>query len=202
MRVCSVVDPTGDRVPMRTSRVAGLAMVALALALLVPLSTPRAESADCGSLDISIEPSAGFSEFTCDSGSFAGGGPSRTEEGIVANGVGSVFIVRHAVAGVRTYFSRMDTRALVDDGSVFGKTENWISAPGGNQFIVSRFKGWLPKRPDRPLACFAFSRFTGHVDRSSGFRHIVFGFYCTETADQVSDAEVRRLIDAVKLGFE
>ncbi len=177
------------------------AALALALALVVPLSAPQAGT-DCGSLDIALETSAEFPKVQCDSGSFAGGGPSRTEEGIAASGAMSLFIIRHAVAGVRTYFERRDTRSFFEDATTFAKIENWAAAPGGNQFVVARFKGWLNGKPDLPLACFAFSRFTGHVARSTGFRHVVYGFYCTALAEQVSDAEVRRLISAVKFSFE
>lgn len=183
------------RVPSR------LSTSALALALVVPLSAPRAET-DCASLDIAIEAAAEFSKFTCDSGSFAGGGPSRTEEGIVASGSASLFVVRHAVAGVRTYFSRMDTRQFIDDGSTFAKIEDWTAAPGGNQFMAARFKGQLAGQSDLTLACFGFSRFTGHVARTSGFRHLMFGFYCTALVEEISDAEVRRLIDAIEFSFE
>jgi hypothetical protein len=184
--------------PFLPSRLAG---AALALALVIPLSAPRAET-DCASLDITIEPSAEFPDIKCDSGSFAGGGPSRIEEGIVASGAGSLFVVRHAVAGVRTYFNRFDTRVFIDAGSTFAKIEGWTAAPGGNQFAVARFKGRLTGKPDLPLACFAFSRFTGHVSHSSGYRHVVYGFYCTALAEEVPDADVHRLIDAVKFTFE
>jgi hypothetical protein len=177
------------------------AKAALALVLLIPFSAPRAET-DCGSLGISLDPAAGFKETRCDAASHAGGGPSHATEGFVASGLGAFFVVRHATAGVRSYFTRMDTRALVDDGSPFAKIENWAAAPGGNQFAVARFKGWLTGKPDMPLGCFAFSRFSGHVASSSGYRHIVYGFYCSALDDQVSDTDVRRLIDAIKFSFE
>jgi len=178
------------------------AKAALALVLLIPFSAPRAETADCASLEIALDASAGFKETKCDNGSHAGGGPSHSEEGLVAEGLASVFVVRHVTAGVRTYFDRQDTRVFIDSGTAFSKIENWAAAPGGNQFTVARFKGWLSGNAGQPLACFAFSRFTGHVARSSGFRHIVYGFYCTALDDQVSDDEVRRLIGAIKFSFE
>jgi hypothetical protein len=178
-----------------------LARCVLALALVIPVSAPRAET-ECASLDIALDPAAGFSKLTCDSGTFGGGGPSRTEEGIMASGPASLFAVRHAVAGVRTYFTRVDTRVLIDMGSPFARIENWTSAPGGNQFIVARFNGRLTGKPDLPLACLAFSRFSGHVASTTGFRHLVYGFYCTALAQDVPDAEVRRLIDAIKFSFE
>jgi hypothetical protein len=168
---------------------------------MMPLAAPRAET-DCASLNIAIASSAEFSKVTCDSASFSGGGPSRTEEGIVASDPVSLFVVRHAVAGVRTYFCRVDTRALIDSGSAFAKIEDWAAAPGGNLFMVARFKGRLAGKSDLPLACFAFSRFTGYVAGTTGFRHILYGFYCTVLVEQVSDAEVRRLIDAIELSFE
>lgn len=174
---------------------------AFALTLVVPLSAPRAET-DCASLDIALDPAVHLPEVSCDNGSFAGGGPSHTMEAIVASGRASFFVIRHGVAGVRTYFNRLETRALIDSGSTFATIEDWTAAPGGNGFAVGRFQGRMTGTSDLPLACFGFSRFSGHVASTTGFRHVLYGFYCTALADQVSDADVRRLIDAIKFNFE
>jgi hypothetical protein len=176
-------------------------MAAFVVALAIPLSTVQAET-DCASLDIALEPSAELPDVKCDSGSFMHGGPSRTEEGIVATGGEAVFVIRHAAAGVRTYFERRDTRVFIDRGAAFAKIEEWTAAPGGNQYMVARFKGWLSGQPALPLSCFGFSRYTGHVAQTTGFRHIVYGFYCVAQSEQVSDADLHRLIDAVKFDFE
>jgi len=101
-----------------------------------------------------------------------------------------------------SHFNRLDTRVLIDVGSPFAKIEDWAAAPGGNQFVVARFRGRLTGKPDLPLACFGFSRFTGHVSHSTGYRHVVYGFYCTALAGEVADADVHRLIDAMKFTFE
>ena len=186
------------RPPCAQSR---LAKAALALALVVPLSAPLAKT-DCASLDIELEASAEFTKVECDQGSFAGGGPSRTEEVIGAQGSTSLFVIRHAVAGERTYFERRDTRALLEGAPPFAKTENWAAAPGGNQFMVTRFRGWLAEQLALPLSCFGFSRFTGHVASTAGFRHIVYGFYCALQPDEISDSDVRRLIGILKFSFE
>ena len=181
---------------------AGFAL-ALSVALAVPLSALRAADADCESLDIALSSTSGFNEITCSSGGSGGGGLSETEEAIFASGAARFFVVRHATAGVRTYFSRRSTREIIDYGSAFGTVENWGAAPGGNQFEVARFNGRLKNEPDLPLACFAFSRFTSHVDHStSGFRHILYGFYCVAVADQIPDPEVRRLIGSITINFE
>jgi hypothetical protein len=186
--------------PRRATVVAALA---LTLALAAPLSAPRAADADCESLDIGLSSRSGFSEITCSSGGSGGGGLSETEEGIFAKGAAKFFVVRHAAAGVRTYYTRVSTRQIIDSVSAFSKIENWGAAPGGNQFEVARFNGQLKDRADLPLACFAFSRFTSHVDRStSGFRHILYGFYCVAVADQIPDAEIRRLIASITFSFE
>jgi len=178
-----------------------MAPVTLALALAAPLSAPQAKT-DCASLGIELEASAEFTKVECDQGSFAGGGPSRTEEVIGAQSSTSLFVIHHAAAGVLTYFERRDTRTLLEGAPPFAKTENWAAAPGGNQFIVTRFRGWLAEQPALPLSCFGFSRFTGHVARSTGFRHIVYGFYCVLQPDEISDSDVRRLIGALKFSFE
>ncbi len=203
--MCSASDRLWFRsrhgLPRRPYALSRLAKAAFALALVVPLSAPQAKT-DCASLGIELEASAEFTKIECDQGSFAGGGPSRTEEVIGAQSSTSLFVIHHATAGVRTYFERRDTRALLEGTPPFAKTENWAAAPGGNQFVVTRFKGWLAEQPALPLSCFGFSRFTGHVARSTGFRQIVYGFYCALQPDEVSDADVRRLIGALKFSFE
>jgi hypothetical protein len=203
--VCSASDGLWFRsrhgLPRRPCALSRLAKAALALALVVPLSAPLAKT-DCASLDIEFEASAEFTKVECDQGSFGGGGPSETEEVIGAQSSTSLFVIHHAEAGVRTYFERRDTRGLLEGEPLFAKTENWAVAPGGNQFIVTRFKGWLAGQPALPLSCFGFSRFTAHVARSTGYRHIVYGFYCALQPDQISDSDVRRLIGALKLSFE
>jgi len=176
--------------------------LAFTLFFVVPLSAPRAET-DCASLDIALASTSGFSEIECSRESFAGGGPSQTEEGIFASNAATIFVVRHEAAGVRTYFTRTNTRQIIDMVSTFAKIENWTAAPGGNRFEVARFNGRLNNKPDVPLACFAFSRFTGHVDHSSsGFRHLLFGFYCVAVSDPISDAVVRHLIGSITFSFE
>jgi|SRR5215470_8173931 len=183
-------------------RAAELALV-FTVALVAPLSALWAADADCESLGIALASTSGFNEIKCTSGGSGGGGLSQTEEGIVASGAATLFVIRHAAAGVRTYFTRASTRQITDAVSAFGKIENWGAAPGGNQFEVARFNGRLADHPDLPLACFAFSRFTGHVDHSSsGFRHMLYGFYCVAVADQIPDAEVRRLIGSITFNFE
>ena len=66
--------------------------------------------------------------------------------------------------------------------------------------MVTRFRGWLAEQLALPLSCFGFSRFTGHVARTTGFRE--YGFYCALQPDEISNSDVRRLIGALKFSFE
>src|SRR5262244_2874753 len=99
-----------------------VARSAFALALVVPLTAPRAET-DCASLDIGLASTSDFSKIKCNSDSSTGGGLSQTEEGIDATSAATLFVVRHATAGVRTYFMRTNTRHIIDAVSAFAKIE-------------------------------------------------------------------------------
>jgi hypothetical protein len=172
----------------------------IGLALVVGLSVPAAHAEDCASLDIHLGSAAGYTDVKCDSSDSMSEGTSATEETIRATDDRSIFLIRHEGAGNRTYIHQTDTKTLI--GPVFAKSEGWTSAPGGNKFLATRFKGWFKSTSDSAFACFGFSRFTGHVDHSMGYRHALYGFYCAQQADNVSDADVRRLIGALTFNFE
>ena len=174
---------------------------AIGLALALGLSVPAAHAkSDCGSLDIHLESAAGYTDVECESTDSMSEGTSATEETIRATDNRSIFLIRHDGAGNRTYLNQTDTKSLI--GPVFAKSEGWTSAPGGNKFLATRFTGWFKSTSDSGLACFGFSRFTGHVDHSMGYRHAIYGFYCARQPDNVSDADVRRLIGALTFNFE
>jgi len=169
------------------------------LALALGLSVPAAHAEDCGSLAIHLGSAAGYTDVECDSADSMSEGTTATEETIRATDDRSIFLIRHDGAGNRTYLNQLDTKSLI--GPVFEKSEGWTSAPGGNKFLATRFKGWF-KSTDSAFACFGFSRFTGHVDHSMGYRDAIYGFYCALQPDNVSDADVRRLIGALTFNFE
>jgi hypothetical protein len=175
--------------------------LAFCLALVAPLTAPQARS-DCSSLDFSLAIAAEFTSLECDESYVAGGGPSHTASYLYASSDESFYFIRHLVAGVRTYFQRRDTESMIEDAEFFSKIENWAAAPGGDKFMAVRFRGWLKDGPDLALPCFGFSRFSGHVPSTTGYRNILYGIYCVVRPDDLSDAEVRRLIGAVKFNFE
>jgi len=177
------------------------ASAALALALLLPHS-PAPAATDCSSLDIELASSAQFSNVECDTGGSRYGDASHSEEVITATSDSSLFVIQHYNAGVRTYFDRGDTRKMIEGSGAFSKTGQWATGPGGDRFMVMKFAGSLTNSPSLPLECFGFSRFTGHVAHSTGYRHIIFGFYCAAQPGAVPDAEVRRLLGDLTYDFE
>src|SRR5262249_32394533 len=170
----------------------------LVLAAMVPLAS--AHGGDCQSLDIRLQSASDFGHVECDQSSGRHGDISDAEERIDAWNSRSAFAVRHLIAGNRTYFQPSNTKSLIEPS--FAKTESWAAAPGGNGFSAVRFRGWLRSHPELVLSCFVFSRFSGHVDHSSGYRHVLLGFYCANQPDTLSDAETQRLIESVKFDFE
>lgn len=179
----------------------GVAGLALAATLAAPLSLPLAKE-DCGTLDIALAAQPDLKNVECDAGSFRHGEVSHMAEAISASGPASLFVIHHLESGVRTYFNRLDTRRLLEDLGEFASIDKWGAGPGGNSFMVARFKGALRDMKGHPLSCFGFSRFTGHVASTSGYRHIVYGFYCSDQSGDVSDSDIRRLIGALSFDFE
>ena len=174
-------------------------LIGFAVILAAPLSAPQAKT-DCSSLEIELDASAEFTTVECDQANRMGGDISASHEDINAGDSQSVFLVRHVTAGNRTYLIRSNPKTLVEPA--FANAENWATAPGGNGFAVMRFRGWLKNYPDLPLSCFAFARYSGHVDRTTGYRHSLSGFYCANQPNDISEAETRRLIGAIKHHFE
>lgn len=171
-------------------------------ALVAGLLTPAAAKEDCSSLDIALAGLPEFRTVQCDAGSFRHGDVSHHAEVISASSSTSAFVIHHVESGVRTYFNRTDTRTLLDDLGEFATIEKWGAGPGGNGFMVARFRGALKDAKEVPLPCFGFSRFSGHVASTSGYRHIVYGFYCSTQSADVSDADIRRLVGALTFDFE
>lgn len=201
-RELSLVRPRKALAAMTLLR-SGLSVAALVLAaaLLIPAASPAAKE-DCSALDIALGPLPEFKTVECDAGSFRHGEVSHMAEVISASGSASVYVIHHLESGVRTYFNRLDTRRLLDDLGEFATIDKWGAGPGGDGFMVARFKGTLEDAKNFPLSCFGFSRFSGHVASTSGYRHIVYGFYCSAQPDDVAGADIRRLIGALTFDFE
>jgi hypothetical protein len=156
---------------------------------------------ECDELDISLEPAADFRSIECEAGQFQGGGDGGNVgmATIEAEDALSFFIIYHDRAGNRTYLSRSDPKSLFAESIDFAVKGSWSGSSVHNGFTVSRFFGKFEASPDQ-VPCFAFTRYSGHVAHTTGFRHMVGGFYCefVPSDDPVTDARVDQMTAKVK----
>ena len=157
--------------------------------------------AECDDLDVSLEPAADFRTIKCETGQTAGGG-DRASLGmatIEAEDALSFFIIYHDRAGMRSYLDRRDPQALFEKHMDFAVDGTWSDTTESNGFDVAKFFGKFDFASEQ-VPCFAFSRFAGHVEHSTGYRHMVGGFYCEFVpSDQpVTDARVDQMTGKIK----
>jgi hypothetical protein len=157
--------------------------------------------AECDDLDVSLEPAADFRTIKCETGQEAGGG-DRGSLGLAtieAEDALSFFIIYHDRAGTRTYLSRRDPEDLFADHMDFAVEGTWSDTSESNGFDIAKFFGKFDFASEQ-VPCFAFSRFAGHVEHSTGYRHMVGGFYCEFVpSDQpVTDARVDQMTGKIK----
>lgn len=159
--------------------------------------------AECDDLDISLEPAADFRTIKCESGQTTpGGGESSGALGmasIEAEDALSFFIIYHDRAGTRTYLPRQDPEALFGDHMDFAVKGTWSDTTESNGFTIAKFYGKFDFASEQ-VPCFAFTRFVGHVAHTTGYRHMVGGFYCEFVpSDQpVTDARVDQMTEKIK----
>jgi hypothetical protein len=159
-------------------------------------------STDCSKLPIKLEPAGDFSSMKCSKGQTGYGGETgwSMRSRIIAEDAVSTIVVNYGQAGVQTYFERMGPRSLFEDSLDYDVPGSWTTGPGTNGYAVARFFGQFDSVQ---VPCFAFSRFGGHVARTSGYRHQVIGVYCedVESNQPVSDARIKEMIGKIKTSF-
>jgi len=157
--------------------------------------------AECDDLDVSLEPAADFRTIKCESGQSQGGGEggSLGMATIEAEDALSFFIIYHDRAGQRTYLTRQDPKGLFGDHMNFAVDGTWSGNTESNGFTVTKFFGKFDFASEQ-VPCFAFTRFAGHVAHTTGYRHMVGGFYCEFVpSDQpVTDARVDQMTAKIK----
>jgi len=157
--------------------------------------------AECDDLDISLEPAADFRSIKCEAGQTTSGGESGNVgmATIEAEDALSFFIVYHDRAGNRTYLTRTDPKGVFADSMDFAVEGTWSSTSVSNGFSVAKFFGKFDFASEQ-VPCFAFTRYSGHVAHTTGFRHMVGGFYCefVPSDEPVTDARVDQMTEKVK----
>jgi len=169
----------------------------MALAGVLAANSAQAwQPTDCAKLAIHF---AGTSATTRTECKFDDAG-TGTDELIDAYGVGSVlFIMHHGVADTgRVYMPRLTVKRLVQEVVTSKDLSDWTEPTEAKAFDVIRFKGVLAAGGAR-MACVGFSRYAGHVDHSTGYRHVVIGVLCDR--GDPSDTSVAGVLDAVDADF-
>ncbi|MGH6960044.1 MAG: hypothetical protein ACREE7_06145, partial [Dongiaceae bacterium] len=185
---------------MRRVDIIGLVVGLLAVTL--PQAVAAMSDASCSELDIQFDGGNEFREQTCRTGGTGGSDGTATEELIQATGSTAVIVVDHFAAGFRTYLERFDIRNAMAGSGVFEKTEAWSDPFQRRRFQVGRFTGHFETIPGGGVACFTFARYAGHVASTTGYRHVLHGFYCDFLGTaEVADARIDALMDAIKADF-
>lgn len=174
----------------------------LALVLLQPLSAAGQSNTGCSALTLKVVgiPEAASAE--CDVHKLGGGDGTGTNEFIKMGGPGTIFVVSHTYVGLRTYVIRQGIKDFIDDISLFEKTEGWGDEEESTDFDVRRFEAKIRGGGDRQMTCFGFSRYSGHVPNSGGYRHHIDGFYCDLLAREIAAGRIDELLSSIKYDFE
>jgi len=175
---------------------------ALALVLLQPHAAAGQSDAGCAALTIKVVgiPEAASAE--CNVHKLGGGDGTGTNEFIKMMGPGAVFVVSHTYVGLRTYVVRQGIKDFIGDITFFEKTEAWGDEEESGDFDVRRFDARIRGGGDHRMACFGFSRYSGHVPNSGGYRHHIDGFYCDFVGREVAADRIDVLLGSIKYDFE
>ena len=162
---------------------------------------PAARSpADCGGLDVKLEPASDFPMMNCSTGQTGYGQGYSILWEIVAENAMSRIVIIHQHAGIHTYLEPVSSRALNKGVLDWDIKDSWSPPIASGGYEVRTFFG----RPNSAtVPCFAFARYSGHVAHSAGYQNRVYGYYCEGIASDrpVSDVRVKEMIDKIEAGI-
>jgi hypothetical protein len=180
---------------------AASALVAAAILLAGGSADAVSRDAECDDLDIAVEPAADFRSIECKAGQTGYGGDTgwSNMESIEAQDALSVLFVYHSRAGVQTYLERVDPKTLFSNSIDIAVDGSWSGTTVSNGYSVVSFFSILEGQTEK-VPCFAYSRYGGHIAGTSGFRHMVAGFYCefVSSDSPVSEARIDQMIGKIK----
>lgn len=177
-------------------------LLAWATILLLPAMAGAQAASDCDGLMIKVTGLPAAGEAQCEQRKVGGPDGTATNESIRIFGAGSIFVVSHTYAGLRTYLMRQDIKDLVGHVDAFETTSGWGDERDSGEFSVRSFDAKV-RGEGGTIPCFGFSRFSGHVPNTGGgYRHHIFGFYCDFLQRPVDAARVDELVAGIKYEFE
>jgi hypothetical protein len=174
-----------------------------ALALVLSQSVPAAAQSDagCAALTLTVVGIPEAASAQCSVRTLGGGDGKGTNEFIKMTGSAAIFVVSHTYVGLRTYVIRRGIKDFIDEITFFEKTEAWGDETESLDFDVRRFDAKI-RGDDHRLTCFGFSRYSGHVANSGGYRHHIDGFYCDLVARDIAADRIDELMGSIKYDFE
>ena len=181
--------------------------VGVLLAIIGVLLDARPASAlsagECAGLSIHVKNLPEANSAQCGSENFGGGGDqgSGRDEFIQIMGAESIFVVSHAAAASRTYMKRLGVKDVIGNYGIFTTTDSWGEETESSDFAVRRFDAKLAGSGAK-VVCFGFVRFSGHVARSTGYRHLISGYACNFTSTPPTDSRIDELVGSIDYDFE
>jgi hypothetical protein len=170
----------------------------LSAAIAWPSAT--ASTAECNDFELRFKGLPG-ARVTCETGGIGGGGDrgSGMSETIQVFGSRFVFVASHASVGHRTYLVRLTVKELLGNSPAFSSIDEWGEEAKNGEFAVRRFKGKF--FDGARTACFGFARYSGHVPRTTGYRHLINGFYCDMDEVPPSDSRIGEVLSSLEYKF-
>jgi hypothetical protein len=177
------------------------AAVALAgSAALLSSESMALSSGECAALSVQVRlPEASSAE--CESGNVGGGGDqgSGSDELIRIISGASILIVSHAHVGRHTYLRRLSVKDIIGNFRGFDSVDDWGEERESGDFTVRPFRARMSSGSG--MACFGFSLYSGHVARTTGYRHHIGGFYCDFGGLPVTDARIDEVVGSIEYNF-
>ena len=158
---------------------------------------------ECAGLSIRVKDLPEANSAQCGSENFGGGGDqgSGRDEYIQIMEADSIIIISHASVGLRTYLRRLGVKDVIGNFRIFASTDNWGEETESHDFSVRRFDAKLTGS-GASVRCFGFVHFTGHVARSTGYRHLISGYSCNFGATPPTDDRIDQLVGSIDYDFE
>jgi hypothetical protein len=158
---------------------------------------------ECAELSIHVKNLPESNSAQCGSENFGSGGDqgSGRDEFIQIMGAESIFVVSHAAAASRTYMKRLGVKDVIGNYEIFTSTDSWGDETESNDFAVRRFNAKLAGSGAK-VVCFGFVHFAGHVASTTGYRHLISGYFCNFSSMPPTDSWIDKLVGSIDYGFE
>jgi hypothetical protein len=166
-----------------------------------PSAATALSTEECDGFDLRFNGLSGAPAARCDTGGIGGGGDqgSGTTETIQVIGARFVLVASHAAVGHRTYLRRLTVKELLRNFSAFSSIDNWGEESENGDFSVHRFSGKF--FDGARTACFGFVRYSGHVPSTTGYRHLINGFYCDMDEVPPTDGRIAEVLGSLEYSF-